>query len=178
MAADTASRRSWRDRSLYVALASLALVVLVQSTLLPRIRLLGAQPDLLLVLVVCWSLFYGVSDALLLAFFGGLALDVVAGLPLGTTSLALMPVCFLGLIGRRSLYVNNIWLPVLLVALATLIEGVLMLFMRQVRGVPVEWAGAASQIILPALLLNVLLTFVVARLMRGGTDRAESPAAA
>ena len=75
---------------------------------------------------------------------GGLAIDVVAGLPLGTSPLALMPICFLAVIWRNSVYVNNIWLPVLLVALATLLEGWLMLFMRQVRGVPVDWAGTTT----------------------------------
>ena len=74
--------RSWRDRGIYLILLGLALVVLVQATLLARVRFLGAQPDLLLVLVVCWSLLYGVAEGLVFAFLAGLAIDVVAGLPL------------------------------------------------------------------------------------------------
>lgn len=158
--------RFWRDRGVYATLLGLALVVLVQATLLPRIRFLGAQPDLLLVLVVCWSLIEGVTEGLILAFLAGLAIDVIAGLPLGSSPLALMPLCFLAVIGRKSVYVNNLWLPVLLVALATPLEGWLMLFMRQLHGVPADWAGATTRVILPALALNVLLTILVVWVMR------------
>ncbi len=170
--------RSWRDRGIYVTLLVLALVVLVQATLLPRIHFLGAQPDLLLVLVVCWSLIDGVTEGLILAFLAGLAIDVVAGLPLGTSPLALMPLCFLAVIGRNSVYVNNLWLPVLLVALATPIEGWLMLFMRQLHGVPVDWAGTTTRVILPALALNVLLAIVVIWVMRRLRVRARTEAVA
>jgi rod shape-determining protein MreD len=170
--------RSWRDRGIYLILLGLALVVVVQATLLPRIRFLGAQPDLLLVLVVCWSLLYGVTEGLVFAFLAGLAIDVVAGLPLGTSPLALMPLCFLAVIGRNSVYVNNIWLPVLLVAVATPLEGWLMLFMRQLHGVPVDWAGATTRVLLPALALNFLLTIIVVWLMRRLRVRARLEAVA
>lgn len=170
--------RSWRDRGIYVLLFGLALVVLVQATLLPRIRFLGAQPDLLLVLVVCWSLLYGVTEGLLFAFLAGMAIDVVAGLPVGTSPLALMPLCFLAVIGRNSVYVNNIWLPVLLVAVATPLEGWLMLFMRQLHGVPVDWAGSTTRVILPGLALNVLVTFIVVWVMRRLRVRARTEAVA
>ncbi len=171
MGAPSLSSHSWRDRGIYFALLGLLLVVLTQATLLARVHFLGAQPDLLLVLVVCWSLFYGVSEGLIAAFVGGLALDVVAGLPLGTSPLALMPVCFLGMIGRTSIYVNNLWLPISLVALATPIEGALMLLIRQLRGIPVDWVGAATQVVLPALGLNLVLTLLVARPLRRAVRR-------
>jgi rod shape-determining protein MreD len=159
-------------------LAALVLVVLVQATLLPRIRVFGAQPDLLLVLVVIWSLYNGVAEGLVFAFLAGLAVDLVAGFPLGTTPLALMPVCFLAVLGRSSIYVYNAWLPVLLVALATLIEGWLMLFLRSVHGVPVDWAGATTRVILPALALNVILTIIIVRLVQRFGVRARAEAAA
>ncbi len=178
MSAPSFKPRSWRDSDVYAALAGLLLVVLTQATLLSRVHFLGAQPDLLLVWVMCWSLLYGVSEGLVLAFIGGLTLDIVAGLPLGATPLALMPVCFLGIIGRSSIYVNNIWLPLLLVALATPLQGWLMLLIRQVRGLPVDWAAATTRVILPALGLNLVLTLFVARLLRrfGPRMRAETVA--
>lgn len=158
--------RTWRDQGAYLVLLGLVLVVLVQATLLARIRLFGVQPNLVLVLVVCWSLLNGVTEGLIFAFLAGLALDIIAGLPLGASSLALMPVCFLAIIGRRSVYVNNLWLPTLLVALATPLEGWLMLFIRQLNGAPVDWLSTTIHVILPALALNVFLTVIVVRVMR------------
>lgn len=171
MGAPSAGSRAWRGGGIYAAVVGLLLIVIVQATLLSRIHFLGAQPDLLLVLVVCWSLFYGVGEGLLLAFAGGLALDIVAGLPLGSSPLALMPLCFLGLVGRSSIYVNNLWLPTLLVALGTPLDGMLMLFIRQLRGTPVDWLGAATHVILPAIGLNLVLTVLVARPLRRAAGR-------
>ena len=146
--------RSWRDRDLYLALFGLTAAVIVQATLLTRIRFFGAQPDLLLVLVVCWSLLHGAGEGMLWAFAGGLIFDAIAGLPLGVSPLALMPLCFLASIGRTSVYANNIWLPVVFVAMATPIHGWIILFVRQVQGVPINWLDASLKVILPALALN------------------------
>ncbi len=164
--------RSWRDRDIYLTLVGLAVAVLIQATLLTRIRFFGAQPDLLLVMVICWSLLHGVSEGLMWAFIGGLAFDVVSGLPLGASPLALMPICFLASIGRTSVYANNLWLPVVFVAIATPIHGWIMLFIRQAQGVPVDWLGVTLRVVLPAMVLNILLTIVVARILRWASGSA------
>ena len=155
-----------RDRNAYLALLGLLLVILIQATLLARVRILGAQPDLLLVFVVCWSLIAGVTQGLFAAFTGGIAVDVVSGLPLGSSSLALLPLCFLGSIGRSSVYANNTWLPVLLVALATPLHGWIILLTRQLRGAPIDWLGTSTHVILPALALNVALALIMTRALR------------
>jgi rod shape-determining protein MreD len=158
--------QSWRDRGIYLVLLGLAVAVLLQATILTRIRFFGAQPDLLLVLVVCWSLQYGVSEGLLCAFIGGLALDVVAGLPLGASPVALMSVCLLTSFGRRSVYAGNVWLPLFFVVLATPVHGWIMLLIRRLQGVSVDWLQTTLEVILPVLFLNILLTIIVARVMR------------
>jgi rod shape-determining protein MreD len=155
-----------RDRSAYVMILGLTLVVLIQATLIARIHVFGAAPDLLLVVVVCWSLLAGVTQGLIAAFTGGIAVDVVAGLPLGSSSLALMPLCFLAQIGRSSVYQGNTWLPVLLVAIATPLEGWLILLTRQLRGAPIDWIATTTRVILPAIALNVVLTLIVMPVLR------------
>jgi rod shape-determining protein MreD len=157
---------AFRDRNLYLMIVGLALVVLVQATLISRVRVFGAQPNLLLVVVVYWSLLAGVTQGLAVAFTGGVLLDVVAGLPVGTSPLALMPLCFLASIGRSSVYHNNVWLPVLLVALATPLHAWLILATRQLRGAPIDWLGTTTHLILPEIALNVALTLIFARLLR------------
>jgi len=87
---------------LYLGLAILSLVILVQGTLLSRVRIIGVGANLLLVTVVCWSLTRNVQEGLVWAFAGGLGIDLVSGLPLGTSSLALMPTCFLAGIGAAA----------------------------------------------------------------------------
>jgi rod shape-determining protein MreD len=158
-----ASRRS---ASIYLGLLILALVVIIQGTLLSRLRFFGASPNLLLVVVVCWSLLRSVTDGLLWAFAGGLGVDLVAGLPLGMTSLALMPTCFLAGLGRSRVFAGSLPLPVLLVALATPIFGWINLLILQVRGLSVDWIGSTLRVILPELALNVLLVLAVYPMLR------------
>jgi rod shape-determining protein MreD len=157
---------AFRDRNLYLMLLGLTLVVLIQAALLARVRIFGAQPNLLLVVVVCWSLLAGVTQGLVIAFVGGLLLDLIAGLPLGASSLALMPVCFLASIGRSSVYHNNSWLPVLLVALATPLHAWLLLLTRQLRGAPIDWLGTTTHLVLPEIALNVVLALIMIRVLR------------
>ena len=152
--------------SIYLSLLILGVTVIVQGTLLARFRLFGASPNLLLVVVVCWSLLHTVSEGLLWAFVGGLGVDLIAGLPLGTTPLALMPTCFLAGLGRSSIFTNSVLLPALLVALATLIFGWINLILLNARGVPVDWAGSALRVMLPELALNVLLALVIYPVLR------------
>jgi rod shape-determining protein MreD len=158
--------RSRRDASVYLSLLILALVVVIQGTLLARLRFFGASPNLLLVVVVCWSLLRNVSEGLLWAFTGGLAVDLIAGLPLGTSSLALMPTCFLADLGRSRIFAGSLPLPILLVALATPVYGWINLLLLQLRGVPVDWIGSTLRVILPELALNVLLVLVIFPVLR------------
>jgi rod shape-determining protein MreD len=157
---------AFRDRNFYLMILGLTLVVLIQAALLARVRIFGAQPDLLLVIVVCWSLLAGVTQGLAIAFTGGILLDIVAGLPVGASALALMPVCFLASIGRTSVYHNNVWLPVLLVAIATPLHAWIILATRQLRGAPIDWIGTTTHVVLPELALNVALTVIIIRLLR------------
>jgi len=157
---------SRRGASIYLSLLILTVTIIVQGTLLARLRFFGASPNLLLVVVVCWSLLHTVSEGLVWAFGGGLGVDLIAGLPLGTTPLALMPTCFLAGLGRSSIFTNSVLLPAFLVALATLIFGWINLIVLGARGVPVDWAGSMLRVMLPELALNVLLALVVFPILR------------
>jgi rod shape-determining protein MreD len=152
--------------SIYLSLLILTITVIIQGTLLARLRFYGASPNLLLVVVVCWSLLHTVSEGLVWAFAGGLGVDLIAGLPLGTTPLALMPTCFLAGLGRSSIFTSSVLLPAFLVALATLIFGWINLILLSLRGAPVDWAGSALRVMLPELALNVLLVLVIYPILR------------
>lgn len=155
----------WRSANSYAMIVTLALSVLAQGTLLGRIRLFGASPDLLLTLVVCWSLMGDGTGGLLWAFLAGVVADLISGAPLGSSALALMPVALLGGAGRNSVYGNNTLLPIVLVLVATPLHGVITLGLQQVGGLPVDWIGSFTRVILPAMVLNALLMLPAMRVM-------------
>lgn len=172
------SRRIFAD--IYTTLALLALIVLAQATLVARIRFLGACPNLPLVAVATWSLLAGFTDGIQWGFIGGLGLDLVAGMPLGTSSLALMATCFLAGLGKSSIFAGNLALPVVIVSLATPVYGWIVLLTQQLYGTPVDWIASTVRVIGPELVLNALLTVPIYPLLRWlafqtGAGRSQGP---
>ena len=157
--------------SLYLILPVLALIVLVQATLLARVRFLEASPNLLLAAVVVWSLLRGIDEGIIWGFVGGLGLDLAAGLPLGISSLALMSISFLAALGETNLFLGNLFLPVITVALATPLYGWIVLLGQQLQGTAVDWASATLHVIGPELLLNALTVVVVYPVLRWLANR-------
>ncbi|MGC8782350.1 MAG: rod shape-determining protein MreD [Anaerolineae bacterium] len=150
----------------YLMVGVLATGVLIQATLLSRLRLGGIAANLPLVIVVCWSLLRGQLEGALWGFFGGLLLDLVAGLPLGTSSLALMVVCPLANLGKRSVFPGSLTLLVLLVLLATPVFGWVVLLTKAMLGQAVDWLATTARVIGPEMALNAPLTLLAYPVLR------------
>ena len=149
-----------------LALLGLVLVVIIQSTLLARLQVLGVCPNLLLVSTIAWGLLHTVGEGVVWGFAGGLGLDLITGMPLGTSSLAAMSACLLTGLGRNRVFGNNLWWPILIVALATPVYGWIVLATQQLQGLPVDWVASTTRVIGPELVLNVaamVLVYPVAR---------------
>lgn len=144
----------------------IALAVVAQAALIARVRFLGACPNLLLVIVVAWSLLRGVTTAIPLGFAAGLGFDLLAGLPLGTSSLGLMAVSFLGGLGANRVFSANLILPVLLTAVATSLYALVVLLTFQLRGLHVDWVNVGLRVVAPEMVLNAALALIVYPLMR------------
>ncbi len=147
------------------------LVVIVQATLIARIRVGGVCPDLLLVVVVAWSLLRGIGAGIAWSFVGGLFFDMVAGLPLGTSSLALMTVCFVTGLGESNLFQGNIFLPIIAVAIATPLHAAIVLLAMQLQHVHVDWLGVALRVVLPEMFLNMATMILVYPMLRWLADK-------
>lgn len=91
--------------------ASLLLVAIAQTTLLPRP--LGFPPNLVLILVICQALIAGMPRASRWAFYGGVALDFCSGRLIGTHALALLVAVFAATLPLGRLSRENWLLPLL-----------------------------------------------------------------
>jgi rod shape-determining protein MreD len=145
------------------------LVVIIQATLLARVRVLGASPNLLLVSSIAWGLLHTVGEGVVWAFAGGLGLDLITGMPLGTSSLAAMTASLLTGVGRNRVFGNNLWWPIGVVALATPVYGWIVLLTLQLRGLPVDWVASTARVIGPVLALNVATMVLVYPVLRALT---------
>lgn len=101
---------------LSLAAAGAVIAALLQLTVLPYLRIGGAQPELVLVFAVTMAVFGDLESALIWAFVGGLMLDVLAERPLGLTAFTSLLVVAPAIVLGRMLERTRVLAP----ALATL----------------------------------------------------------
>ena len=76
--------------SLFVAAIGATVTAILELTVGPYLRVGNAQPHLVFIFAIIWTVAVGLESGLVWAFVGGLALDVLAQRPLGATSFALI----------------------------------------------------------------------------------------
>lgn len=76
--------------SLTLAAVGAVMVALLQSTVVPYLKVGGAQPDLVLIFAVLVTVVVGIDHGLAAAFFGGIIIDVLSPRPLGSTAFVLL----------------------------------------------------------------------------------------
>lgn len=97
----------------------LIIIATAQSTVLSAAGLLGIAPNLVLVLVLLLGSRYGAREGVVWAFGCGLMLDLMALDPLGSNSLALIPVAVIGALAQRPLLQSGLLFTMLMVLLGT-----------------------------------------------------------
>ena len=76
--------------SLFVAAIGATVTAIFELTVGPYLRVGNAQPHLVFVFAIIWTVAVGLEGGLAWAFVGGMALDILAERPFGTTSFALV----------------------------------------------------------------------------------------
>lgn len=156
----------------------MTLAALAEVTVLPYLRVASVQTDLTLLLVGAWSLRRGVEEGAVWAFIGGLMLDLLSAGPFTAAMFGLLAVSLvLGIdpstgMGRRQSRAGGDS-PVMLilgVGLATLVYHLVLLAALRLAGRPLDWIDAATRVIAPRIVFNLVLIFFVYRAL-GWLDR-------
>jgi rod shape-determining protein MreD len=147
--------------TIYASILLLISVALIQSTVMPHLTLWGVKPDLMLLVVISWSLLRGAREGIVWGFIGGLCLDLFSGVPLGLSALALLIVSFFSGLGEATVFRTHVILPLATVFFASLIYDFIFLLVLRTLGWPVVWLDSFIRLVLPASLLNVLLAPLV-----------------
>lgn len=120
--------------SVYIALPLMALLAILQATILPRFPVLGLVPQLAFLCALSWGLLRGPNEGTLWAFCAGLMLDLFSVGPVGATSLAYIAAVLVATWIARAFPANRLVLPVLLAAFATLISLLLYALLLRLLG--------------------------------------------
>ena len=135
---------------------------LVQTTLLSRIDVLGAQPNLVLLLVLLWSLVRGVDEGLMWGFLGGLIVDILSGGPLAGTAVALLAAAYLAGQSLGEQLGSQVARSMIVTVLGTATYHLALLLVLDWTGHTVDWAFSLTRVTVPSVVLNgVLAPFVL-----------------
>ena len=106
-------------------LLSLAVAILLQSTLLVHVAIGGVKPDLALIVLIFVSLRKGSMVGQLTGFLSGILEDFMSVSPLGFHPLMRAVIGFLYGVFAGNVFVDPFLMPMILAIVATLLKGVL-----------------------------------------------------
>ena len=130
---------------------------LLQTAFLPRWQLLAVTPGLVVVLLLGWSAYRGVGEALAWVFAAGFILDILGLDRLGANALALLPVALLGGFSRGRFFHSALVFPMALAMIATFLYVGSLLALRGILGEGGDPAQIMGRVTLLQALLNALL---------------------
>ena len=150
--------------------------VLLQTTVAPFIRILGANPDFVLIIVVCVGLLRGASWGAVFGFVAGTLVSLILFEPLGLSSFVYVVLGYIAGRYAETADLSSGFAPIFSVFCASLLGMVLSALMQFLLGREAPFAYVVVRIIIPAIVLDTLLAapiYVLARLwLREGVSRA------
>ena len=99
--------------------AILVTAVLLQSTVFAQLRLLGARPELMFLVVIVLAILEGPSEGAVVGFAGGMFMDFFLNQPKGITALTLTLLGYTVGLARQYIVSPSPLLPTLMVAVGT-----------------------------------------------------------
>jgi rod shape-determining protein MreD len=145
----------------YLVVPLLAVVAILQTTIVPGLTVWGVFANLPLLVVVSWSLLRGPREGAIWGFIAGLMVDLLSGAPFGAATLSLITVGFLAGLGEATVFRARIALPMIVMFLATIVYDLLFLLIVQISGQPVAWLDSIFRLVLPSAILNAVLIPIV-----------------
>lgn len=112
-------------KGILAAFAILGACVVLQSTVLRYVAILGVRPDLALVVLVFVALRRGSMTAQVSGFAAGIVEDLASSAPVGFHMLLRTLIGFLYGLASGNVFVDPLLMPVVLTIVATILKGVI-----------------------------------------------------
>jgi rod shape-determining protein MreD len=142
--------------SLTLAAVGAVVAALVELTVVPYLGIGGAEPYLVLVCAVVWTVVAGIEGGLIWAFIGGLMIDLLAPRPLGSTAFTLLICVGVAAVLGRALNRVRYLAPVIAVFVCATAYSLLFLVVYGALRGPIPVADPIREV-----LPNVIYTTVV-----------------
>lgn len=142
-------------------LGLIIVAIVIQSTLLPLMAIQGIYPDILLVIVVSYSLLSGKEKGVGMGFFAGLLQDLASGSIFGTITLSKLATGYIFGLAERKVFKEHIFLPVAATVVATIFHSTIMFMLLFLFGIKVNVLSTMINSVLPLCLYNLVVAIPV-----------------
>ncbi|MGL6015634.1 MAG: rod shape-determining protein MreD [Selenomonadaceae bacterium] len=141
--------------------AVLVAAYVLQTAFLPLLNFNGIGMDLLLLVVVSFSLLKGQRFGILLGFMAGLLQDLASGTFFGMNTLSKMMIGYIFGLASQQVFKEKFFLPVIGAAMATGINYLVLALLMLLLGYRFNPLYNLENVLLPMLLYNVVAAFPV-----------------
>src|SRR4029079_12519081 len=139
----------------------LVLLVVLQTSLMPHLRVFGVVPDLGLVAAVAFAVRFGPELGATFGFAAGLATDLFLQTPLGLSAFAFGATAFLVGISQARLARPAWWIRPAIAFLAGIVAGVLFVGLGALVGQSQLWALRSIRTIVLAAVYDAVVAVVI-----------------
>jgi len=156
--------------TLLVAAIAATVAAIVELTITPYLRVGDAQPHLVFVIAVVWTIAVGLDSGLVWAFVGGLVLDTLAQRPLGSTAFALLVgVGATAILGRSLARIRPVVAIIATLILSLVYSMTLVILFSVLR--PPSTLADPLRIVGPGVLYDVIIAAILGPLAVSIRDR-------
>jgi rod shape-determining protein MreD len=139
--------------------AIIVVALLIQLTLINSITILGLKPDLIMIVVVVFSLMKGEKEGTISGFASGLLQDIFSIGLLGINAFAKTVIGFAcGILKEKIFYEHILFLIPIITFIASLIQSILIFLLLRAFGIEYSLAWSLKQVALPEALYSSLLS--------------------
>lgn len=149
-----------------IAFPLLALVVILQSSIVSQVKLLSGYADLMLIILAAWALQKRVKSAWLWAILGCAMLGFISKMPWAVIVIGYLMVVFVAQILQKRVWQAPLLAMFSVTLVGTLFMHTLSFTALRILGTPFSLGDVMGLITLPSLLLNMFFSIPVYAFMR------------
>lgn len=143
----------------YLSIPVLGLAIILQTTFIPQMRVFGGQPDLILLIVLAWSIHSRLEINVTWAFVGGAMSDFMSASPTGASIIGLLVLVFVIDRLKNQLFDVSFLVLVGMVLLGTLVQQFTFMGVLMFTGSTVRIVDQFFYVVVPSMAYN--LVFII-----------------
>lgn len=146
----------------YLVLGAVIILALaLQSTVFPHLSVAGVKPDLVLIVVIFFSLLNGSRAGGILGFCAGLFEDLLIGRVIGINALAKMGTGLLVGLIEKKVYRENVVVPIMVTAAGSIICQIFFLLLAQFVPANIPFWNGLLYVGIPVAIYNACLVPII-----------------